>query len=265
MSKQSDTPKQASFSWLQLVLYPLLVMGLFFAAGLAMRLVVQGGFVREGSVPYMLQAYALNVLFFAGGALVLALWPGKLTWAELGIAPPRWQWWWLLLVAALTIVLLPLRGILGLLVQQLLGGGLEGMQQRLELLLGSELSWSHFIVTLLGAGIFAPVAEELFFRGFFYTALRQRLGIPAAVTISSLVFAAGHIDALGVVAASFIIGIALALAYEYTRSLWVAMAIHALNNTLATVLLYLLLVARAYLQEQGVDPGLWTSPLPFSP
>jgi membrane protease YdiL (CAAX protease family) len=265
MNEHSAGPKQASFSRLQLVLYPLLVMGLFFAAGLGVALVVQRGFLSEGSVPYMLQAYTLNVLFFAGGTFLLALWPGKLTWAQLGIAPPRWQWWWLLLVAGITIVLLPLRGIIGVLVQQWLGGGLEGMQERLGLLLGSELSWTHFIVTLLGAGVFAPVAEELFFRGFFYTALRQRLGISAAVAISSLVFAFGHIDTLGVVAASFVIGIALALAYEYTRSLWVAIAIHALNNTLATILLYLLLVGQAYLQEQGVDPTLWTSPLPFPP
>jgi membrane protease YdiL (CAAX protease family) len=143
-----------------------------------------------------------------------------------------------------------------------LGGGLEAMQSRLDLLLGSELSWPRFFVTLLGAGLLAPVAEELFFRGFLYTALRQRLGIAAAVTISSLVFAIGHIDALGVVAASFIIGIALALAYEYTRSLWVAIAIHAFNNSLATVLVYLLMLVQAYLQGQGIDPTLWTSPLP---
>jgi membrane protease YdiL (CAAX protease family) len=136
------------------------------------------------------------------------------------------------------------------------------MQSRIDLLLGSELSWPRFFVTLLGAGLLAPVAEELFFRGFLYTALRQRLGIAAAATISSLVFAVGHIDALGVVAASFIMGIALALVYEYTRSLWVAIAIHAFNNSLATVMVYLLMLLLAYLQGQGIDPTLWTSPLP---
>jgi membrane protease YdiL (CAAX protease family) len=60
-------------------------------------------------------------------------------------------------------------------------------------------------------------------------------------------------------------GVALALAYEYTRSLWAAIAIHAFNNSLATVLVYLLLLAQAYLTEQGVDPTLWTSPLSFPP
>ena len=251
-----------SFGRIQLVLYPLLVIGLFFATSMVLGLAVQRGVFSQDSLWLALLAYALNFFFFAGGATLLAVWPGKLTWAELGIAPPRWRWLWLLLAVGITLLLLPLRGLIGLAVQQWFGGGMEAMQSRLDLLLGSELSWPRFLVTLLGAGLLAPVAEELFFRGFLYTALRQRLGITAAVTISSLVFAIGHIDALGVVAASFIMGIALALAYEYTRSLWVAIAIHAVNNTLATVLAYLMMLILAYLQGQGIDPTLWTSPLP---
>jgi membrane protease YdiL (CAAX protease family) len=120
-------------------------------------------------------------------------------------------------------------------------------------------------LTLLGAGLVGPVAEELFFRGFLYTALRQRLGIGAAATISALVFAIGHIDALGVVAASFVMGVAIALVYEYTRSLWVAIAIHVFNNALATVLVYLMLLVLAWLEGQGVDPTLWRSPLVAPP
>jgi membrane protease YdiL (CAAX protease family) len=266
MNEKSERPsagqKPPSFSRIQLVLYPLLVIGLFFATSLAIGLAVQRGIFRQGALWLALLAYALNFSLFAGGAYLLAVRPGKLTWAELGIAPPRWRWLWLLLAVGVTLILLPLRGLIGVIVQQWLGGGLEAMQSRLDLLLGSELSWPRFFVTLLGAGLLAPVAEELFFRGFLYAALRQRLGIAAAVTISSLVFAVGHIDALGVVAASFVIGIALALVYEYTRSLWVAIAIHAFNNSLATVLVYLLMLVQAYLQGQGIDPTMWTSPLP---
>ena len=258
----SAEQKPPSFGRIQLVLYPLLVIGLFFATGLAIGLAVQRGVFSQGSLSLALLAYAINFVLFAGGTIVLAVWPGKLTWAELGISPPRWRWLWLLLAVGVTLLLLPLRGLIGLIVQQWFGGGLEAMQSRIDLLMGSELSWPRFLATLLGAGLLAPVAEELFFRGFLYTALRQRLGIATAVTISSAVFAVGHIDALGVVAASFIMGIALALAYEYTRSLWVAIAIHAFNNSLATVLAYLMMLVLAYLQGQGIDPTLWTSPLP---
>jgi membrane protease YdiL (CAAX protease family) len=269
MNEQSRQPsaaqRAATFRRVELLLYPLLVIALFFATSLAVGLAVQLGILRQGSLSLTLLVYGLNFVFFAGGAFVLAVWPGKLTWAELGIAPPRWRWLWLLLAVGVTLLLLPLRGLIGAIVQQWFGGGLEAMQSRMDLLVGSALSWSQFLVTLLGAGLIAPVAEELFFRGFFYTALRQRFGIAAAATISSLGFAVGHIDALGVVAASFIMGIALALAYEYTRSLWVAIAIHAFNNSLATVMVYLLLLLQAYLKAQGIDPTLWTSPLPMSP
>jgi len=269
MNEKSGSPsaeqQPPSFSRIQLVLYPLLVIGLFFVTGLAVALAVQRGVLRQGSLLLALLVYALNFFLFAGGAFLLAVWPGKLTWAELGIAPPRWRWLWLLLAVGVTLILLPLRGLIGLIAQQWFGGGLEGMQSRIDLLLGSEMSWPRFFVTLLGVGFLAPVAEELFFRGFLYTALRQRLGLAAAVMISSLVFALGHIDALGVVAASFVMGIAIALAYEYTRSLWVAIAIHVFNNSLAVALVFLLLLVQTYLQGQGVDPTPWTSPLPTPP
>jgi uncharacterized protein len=268
MNDKIESPsaeKSPTFSRLQLVLYPLLILALFFGTSLALGLVVRQAGATQGSMPLALLAYAINFGCLAGGTYLLAIRPGKLTWAELGIAPPRWRWLWLVVAVGVTIVLLPLRGIIGLIVQQLFGGGMEGMQSRLDLLLGTELTWPRFFVTLLGAGILAPVAEELFFRGLVYTALRQRLGIAAAATISGLVFALGHIDSLGVVAASFVMGIAIALAYEYTRSLWVAIAIHAFNNTLATVVLYLMMLLQAYLSGQGIDPSLWNSPLPFPP
>ena len=40
--------------------------------------------------------------------------------------------------------------------------------------------------------VVAPVAEELFFRGFFYRALRTRLGVTSAALIDGAVFGALH-------------------------------------------------------------------------
>ena len=141
-----------SFGRIQLVLYPLLVIGLFFATSMVLGLAVQRGVFSQDSLWLALLAYALNFFFFAGGATLLAVWPGKLTWAELGISPPRWRLRWLLLAIGVTLILLPLRGLIGLIAQQWFGGGLEGMQSRIDLLLGSEVSWSRFFVTLLGVG-----------------------------------------------------------------------------------------------------------------
>ena len=59
-----------------------------------------------------------------------------------------------------------------------------------------------------------------------------------AVVASSLLFALAHIDSIGVVASSLVIAVVMALAYERTKSLWVAIAIHVVTNTTAVLLTY---------------------------
>jgi membrane protease YdiL (CAAX protease family) len=58
--------------------------------------------------------------------------------------------------------------------------------------------------------------------------------------LSSALFALGHFDSAGVVASSFFLGLVCAVALERGRSLWLPVAIHALNNSLAVMLLYLI-------------------------
>jgi len=48
---------------------------------------------------------------------------------------------------------------------------------------------SNFILVV----IFAPVIEELLFRGIFFEALSQRFPLPVAVVLSSIIFASFHV------------------------------------------------------------------------
>jgi hypothetical protein len=241
-----ETPRP-TFTRRALILSVLLVAATYVAVSLVAGLARQQGVIARSTLPGVLLTYALNLAIFGGLTYLLAIRPGRLTWAELGIAPPRWQWWWLLVAAALVIVLLPIRIVVGAIVQ-LLFGGLGELQARSELLAG-ELSWGRFFITLIGAGLLVPISEELFFRGLLYTGLRQHTGIWLAVALSSVIFAAGHFDAAGVVATSLIMGIVLALVYEYTHSLWASIAVHALNNSAATVLAFGLMWLLNYLQH----------------
>jgi len=89
-------------------------------------------------------------------------------------------------------------------------------------------------------GVIAPVAEELFFRGFAFTALRRRLGTAGAAVASGALFAAVHL--LGSTDAVFVpvlalFGIGLALLYARTGSLLPGIALHSLNNAYALILL----------------------------
>jgi uncharacterized protein len=85
--------------------------------------------------------------------------------------------------------------------------------------------------------VLAPIGEEIFFRGFLYTAFRRRWGLGPAMAISSGVFAVFHLEPLLFVP-MFIIGLILAALFEYRRSLAPAIFLHAINNLIALVTVY---------------------------
>ena len=84
----------------------------------------------------------------------------------------------------------------------------------------------------------APVAEEFFFRGFFYRALRSRFAVLAAAGIDGLLFGIIHFDfsgadALLIVPPLALLGFIFCLVYERTGSLYPVIALHSLNNAIA--------------------------------
>ncbi len=86
--------------------------------------------------------------------------------------------------------------------------------------------------------VVAPVAEEFFFRAFFYRALRTKLRVWPAALIDGLVFGALHFQGLGsamILPVIAVVGVGLCLVYERTGSLFAVIAIHAAFNTFATL------------------------------
>jgi uncharacterized protein len=98
--------------------------------------------------------------------------------------------------------------------------------------LGADESTLLAVVTGLFVVVIAPFVEEFFFRGFLYQALRNSWGTIAGVLASSAIFSIVHSD-LSKFVPLFILGIALALLFERTRSLWPCIMLHAINNALA--------------------------------
>ena len=95
---------------------------------------------------------------------------------------------------------------------------------------------------IIAAGIAAPFAEELAFRGLLYGWLRQRFGPAVAVIGSAFAFSLLHgipvlIPSIGV------LGVVLALIYEKSRSLWPAFIMHASFNTIMLVTFYAMLAS----------------------
>jgi membrane protease YdiL (CAAX protease family) len=79
-----------------------------------------------------------------------------------------------------------------------------------------------------------PVIEELFFRGFLLTFLKNYTSTWGAIILSAGIFAFAHLN-LGVALPLWFLGIVLGIVYEHTGSLVVPIGIHACFN-LATAL-----------------------------
>jgi membrane protease YdiL (CAAX protease family) len=90
------------------------------------------------------------------------------------------------------------------------------------------------IAAVLSVVVLAPVAEELFFRGFFFAGLRSRWSLWPSALLSGAVFGLVHAPT-GPTAAIPLAGLGVGLAWLYnkTGSIYPCMLAHFLNNALA--------------------------------
>jgi membrane protease YdiL (CAAX protease family) len=96
---------------------------------------------------------------------------------------------------------------------------------------GTETPWPWLYNGLMTLVLLvaAPVLEELIFRGAMLHRWGYRWNGPVAVVGSSLLFGILHANWVGL----GMFGLVMALLYVQTRSLWLVMGIHALNNGVA--------------------------------
>lgn len=115
------------------------------------------------------------------------------------------------------------------------------VQPDVEQTVAEDLGADESTIGMIAAGFMiicvAPFAEEFFFRGFFYGALRTRFSIAAAAIIDGLVFGLIHFeggtDGLLIVPPLAVLGVVFCLVYEKTRSLYPVIALHSINNSIA--------------------------------
>lgn len=104
---------------------------------------------------------------------------------------------------------------------------------------------TELLLTLLSLVVFAPVAEEIMFRGFLFSSLRAKFRFRYAVVITSLLFGVLHLqfgaDAplLWVAAIdTFILSCFLCYLRERMGSVWPAVFLHAIKNSVAFIILF---------------------------
>ncbi len=89
----------------------------------------------------------------------------------------------------------------------------------------------------MGVSVAAPLREELFFRGFMQRGLAEQRGPARAIVVTAFVFSAFHLDPVGL-AARFELGVLFGLLAWRAGSLWPAIAAHAANNAISSVLFF---------------------------
>lgn len=93
--------------------------------------------------------------------------------------------------------------------------------------------------------ILPPIAEEIICRGFLYTGLRNKLSPIIAAIITSIIFAAAHLqwgsgNALLWAAAldTFVLSMILVYLRQKTQSLWSPILVHMIKNSLAFSIIF---------------------------
>ena len=87
--------------------------------------------------------------------------------------------------------------------------------------------WISLAITVV-----SPFCEEVFFRGFLFAGLRQKMDWKLAAVISSAFFAALHLEWTALLPI-FLLGLFFAFLYERSRSLWPSIVMHAMNNIIS--------------------------------
>ena len=111
----------------------------------------------------------------------------------------------------------------------------RGEQTVLEELGAKDSDLTLLAVALLVI-VVAPAAEEFFFRGFFYRALRTRMPILVAALLDGVLFGLIHYegpDSLVLLPVLATLGVVFCLVYERTGTLFAPIGLHAFNNIVA--------------------------------
>ncbi|PKR76525.1 CPBP family intramembrane metalloprotease [Halalkalibacillus sediminis] len=110
--------------------------------------------------------------------------------------------------------------------------GLEGGSENTEMIMNKiEENWLFLLLPIL----FAPIFEEIIFRKIIFGQLNKKMNFFFAALISSLAFAALHLD-FEFILSYFAMGVVFAYLYVKTNRIIVPIFAHMAMNTIAVVL-----------------------------
>ena len=137
-------------------------------------------------------------------------------------------WKMLLTGGILLFAAYPLIFLADLATRRFLGGD-STRQGIVELFNDSQTLEQRVLIIVLAVAV-APMVEEFIFRFFIYGVVKRYLGRSVGLAANSLLFAAVHAHVPSA-APLFVLGSCFTIAYEWSGSILVPMAMHALFNS----------------------------------
>lgn len=105
--------------------------------------------------------------------------------------------------------------------------GIEAPPSKVEELVANRSISSNILIIV--TAVVAPFCEEIYFRGFLYSAFKKSFGVPAALFLSSFLFSLAHLELYSFIPI-MIIGWLLAYIYEKTKSIFTVIFLHSVYN-----------------------------------
>ena len=121
--------------------------------------------------------------------------------------------------------------------------------------ISDDIISSPLPVMLLLVGVYAPICEELVFRGYIFQNLKKSGRLIASAVISGLLFGLIHLNFNQALYAA-VMGIIFALAVDACGSLWSSVIMHMLLNSLEVIGMYAAAAASDLLESTGSLQGL---------
>lgn len=155
---------------------------------------------------------------------------------RLGIRTPRWStlgWGVIALVAAFAVLM-----VYGAIIEVF---DIDFLKQECDDQIPLEVRRDALLLGLISfqVAVFAPTAEELFFRGFTFRGLARSWGVPAGILASGFLFGLAHLLGNPVLYPSLIpftaIGAIFAFSYLKSGNLLTTMGVHFVYNLIGVI------------------------------
>ena len=168
----------------------------------------------------------------------------------LALRPPKKWWMWLLVFPAWIVGMI----LISLIVSPFQSDKSVGDQANIAAMVEGT---NYMILLFLGVSVGAPFFEEFLFRGLLHEGLRQSfLGPIGSGVLTALAFSLMHGQYQDPAAflMLFLLGCLFTAARELTGSLWVSVAMHFIQNTMVTGMMFLAL--NGYIPEDQMPEDL---------